>query len=444
MFRGGSRPLYELPTRPLELLASDPCDAAELGIASSSCDARALLGVDRVGDFFLESAGRARVNRLSVRQRSTARKRCASGSIWSVSGRPNLWQIQQNQQSRPLLPRSLFRIRFGQILALGLLSVVALWAIRASHWLNDQRSWPLQRKIAATNQRAVEATTLSDGDAMMNQVLAALERRPNITARVRQRVYFQGQEIAGIGNYWQRGVDRQRRTRWELQTHAGSGSASFREILVDGRYLWTDRKHETGWSVTRVDLNRVRAALLARTPSQAQNEPTDLAAAAILTRGGLSRLIAQLRRQFHFQKATSTIANSPGRMHFVGRWKSDVLQRHWPGLTEKKPATQWPTQLPHHVLLEVGQADLFPYRIEYRDAKGSAAEAVAARQPSMVLASFEFYEVRFDRVIADRRFEYSPPEQWKDVTQQVVEQFIGSDDAKPDVVQLPKRHAWRR
>lgn len=342
------------------------------------------------------------------------------------------------------MPQLLLRFRLMPLVVAGALATVLLWAARGWNG-SDAVSFRAQRPTGTPASVGPEPAMLaSDGDRVLDRVLTALEQRPNITARVRQRVYFQGREIAGIGNYWQRGVDRKRRTRWEMQTHAGDGTASFREVLVDGRFLWTERNHETNRSVTRVDLSRLRAALLSRPLPASTAEPLDPDAAILLARGGVSRLIAHLQTQFQFSVVATTGADASQRDILVGRWKSKALESRCPGVTAETLPADWPPQLPHHVVLAIGAKDLFPYVVEYRQAADSATYSFTSGNASARLTRFEFHEVRFDAAIADRRFEYSPPEQWSDATQQTLDQLLSTSRPNLDAAQLPSRREWRR
>jgi hypothetical protein len=113
----------------------------------------------------------------------------------------------------------------------------------------------------------------------------------------------------------------------------------------------------------------------------------------------------------------------------VGHWKPERLAE----LTTKAPAKsdpaakprrseKLPARLPQEILLAVGQADLFPYRIEYRQ-QATTQDAGAAGTPApyqlsaFPLADVEFADISFTAAIAANQFDYSPGDaKWDDRT----------------------------
>jgi hypothetical protein len=85
--------------------------------------------------------------------------------------------------------------------------------------------------------------------------------------------------------------------------------------------------------------------------------------------------------------------------------------------------------LPQEVLILVGQADLFPYRIEYRQLETPTA-AVGDGPPipyqlsSHPLVVMELSDVVFDATIAAGQFDYTPPDpNWTDQTASLLERL---------------------
>ena len=112
----------------------------------------------------------------------------------------------------------------------------------------------------------------------------------------------------------------------------------------------------------------------------------------------------------------------------VGHWKPARFTEMTAKAAGTKPgksrrAEKLPSRLPQEVLLIVGQADLFPYRIEYRQATdpqpvtaGDAA-AIPYQLSAKPLLQLEFSDVSFNTPIAASQFDYSPGEtQWNDRT----------------------------
>jgi hypothetical protein len=85
--------------------------------------------------------------------------------------------------------------------------------------------------------------------------------------------------------------------------------------------------------------------------------------------------------------------------------------------------------LPQEVLLLFGQADLFPYRIEYRrpeppPAGGGNDPAPVYQLSGRPTAVLEFSNVAFDVPIAPSQFDYAPPNvDWVDHTAALIEKL---------------------
>jgi hypothetical protein len=85
--------------------------------------------------------------------------------------------------------------------------------------------------------------------------------------------------------------------------------------------------------------------------------------------------------------------------------------------------------LPQEVLLLFGQADLFPYRVEYRQPETPPAAGPNLPGPNYQLSPnpmvvLEFSDVAFDVPIAVGQFEYKPGDiDWVDQTATVLERL---------------------
>ncbi len=91
---------------------------------------------------------------------------------------------------------------------------------------------------------------------LLMQAASQLERRASVTARMRHQVSVGGQQLYGVGSYWQQGSGEDLKVRLELQI-AGQ-DAKFLQVS-NSRFSWIDRHLPTGRTVTRFDLRQLRA-----------------------------------------------------------------------------------------------------------------------------------------------------------------------------------------
>jgi hypothetical protein len=104
----------------------------------------------------------------------------------------------------------------------------------------------------------------------------------------------------------------------------------------------------------------------------------------------------------------------------AGHWKPERLAAIL-GNKDGTPADadrKIPARLPREVLLLVGQADLFPYRIEYRrDASAADGNAAPYQLSAAPMVMLELSDVTFDASIAASQFDYAPGDtEWSDRT----------------------------
>jgi hypothetical protein len=308
-------------------------------------------------------------------------------------------------------------------------------------------AFPPEVQVAASTSAATApraADLLSVGDRLLVEAGTRLERRTSVTARLRHQTLVHGQQLYGVGNYWQQGTGDDLRVRLEL--------AIGREISLsqvsNGRFLWLDRVLPTGRIVTRVDLRKLRSdPVLAAAqyagirPGQANWSPAQNS--MISQCGGVPRLLVGLRDNFTFYppQAMRLVAPEPGaaasQPYFavVGRWKRDKLAAlvgsQESRVESQEPAanTAVPDRLPEEVLLLFGQADLFPYRLEYRRLETSPVAGSIEPPPVYQLSNrptavLEFSDVAFDVPIAPSQFDYVPPNvDWVDHTAALIEKL---------------------
>ena len=272
------------------------------------------------------------------------------------------------------------------------------------------------------------------GDQFLAEVLATLQRRPSIAARLRHKARLHEIALTGSGKYWQRGVGKQRKTRWEMQTQVAGKTASYVQVF-DGNHLWTDRTLPSGRKVHRLDVGRLQsrrrnATVAARSlKTEAEWEPEIAAAEG---QGGLAEMLADALRRFTFAPPRATQLNGLAVYALVGQWRRAELEKLWPELISDNDTPTWPRQLPHHVLLLVGQNNLFPYVVEHRrvDDAQLAASAAGNRPTRDPLLRYELYEVQFAAAMDDSLFEFKPGDvQWTDETSLVLERVRDQEAA---------------
>jgi len=299
------------------------------------------------------------------------------------------------------------------------------------------------RSNTANTEPAVSLQAQTAGNRLATRVLAVLERRASVTARVRHRVHWGEFTLIGSGRYWQQGVGNLRKTRLVLQTQIAEQSASLVQ-LFDGRYLWTDRQFPGGRTVTRLDPVRLQAGLAGgESPIARQGRPTTATSLlpAAASRGSLCGQLADLIQRFDFEPPREIPWNGRPMVALLGYRKAGERERGGPESradgenklhssddekqTREAP-TPWPDPLPHHVLLSVGPQDLYPYVIEYRlaDDQRLTTSPEGLLPIADPLARFEQFDVQFAAQIDDRLFELASGDiSWTDETGSLIQQM---------------------
>jgi hypothetical protein len=302
----------------------------------------------------------------------------------------------------------------------------------------------------------VESQTdlLAPGDRLIVQASAQLNRRASVTAKLRHQVSISGQQLYGVGSYWQQGSGEDLKVRLELQI-AGQ-DAQFLQVS-NSRFSWIDRKLATGRSVTRVDLRQLRADPSLGGTNLNEIKPGEASWSTLQSEltsytGGLPTLLGALGENFTFlppqamrlalaPPLTAEPTNLPV-WAVVGHWKPTKLnallsktQTNQEAKSGKHPQ-DLPERMPQEVLLLVGQADLFPYRIEYRRletpqltlADGTAIPYQLSVHPMVVL---ELSDVVFDAQMTAGQFDYTPGNaDWIDQTAAILERLRAEHQAQ--------------
>ena len=281
-------------------------------------------------------------------------------------------------------------------------------------------------------------------EALLDQVAASVDRFDSISARVRQQIDLFDNQILGTGLYFQQGHAQQRLTRMEVRSQSGERATTMLEVC-DSRNLWTFHGTPGGSTVSRIDFERVekafadaaaaRAAQLRdfqvreRLAQPGRNSARIEQIAPLPDRpaaSGLPKLLDGLRDNFQFERTT------PGRLGEMpvwiveGVWKPARLIAAVPdqkaNIEAGRPIElkKLPPQLPERVVIEVGQQDLFPYRIQYlRRAKSGStantesdsswAEPMTAHEGYRALVILELFDVHVNVQIDPRQFTFQAP-----------------------------------
>jgi hypothetical protein len=333
-------------------------------------------------------------------------------------------------------------------------AIIALAAIGGGYWAAQTLAplaleplkvgEPTSAMLAPTVMPANLPAGGPSGDQLVQEVISrSLERRPNISAQVRQMVRIGEEWLTGKGSYWQQGIGNLRRTRWELETRIGA-DAAFVTQVYDGEYVWTDRKLPGTRKVTRVGMEAIRRELNSQSAVGQGGGIAGFTDAA--ARGGLSQLVTSLARCFTFSAPQPMQVGERTMLAVIGTWRPEQLEREWSGLSTRPPA-DWPSHMPHHVLVYIDSSELFPYLIEYRGGEDAGLVTdpqgiLATRQP---LALFEFLDVEyFGSTMPASLFQYTPPDpSWHDVTSRVLEELRAAA-AKGEPEMTRRKGTWRQ
>jgi len=260
----------------------------------------------------------------------------------------------------------------------------------------------------------------NSGNVLLVRTLENFERHASMTAKVRHQSRLYDETLVGSGNYWQQGAGDQSLTCFEMQTQMTGKTASFIQVY-DGKQLWTDRNYPSGRVVRRLDVARLQSRLASGGKS---TKASRLAAAAV--RGGVSQMLADLQHRFDFDPPLPMQMNGIPVHALVGHWRKSGLKELWPDFdatNEDGETPEWPAQLPHHVLLLVGQGNLFPYVIEHRRFEDAyLVDTVTGLRPANdPLLRYELFNVQFAVAIDPQKFVYKHGGvEWTDETMAVM------------------------
>jgi hypothetical protein len=359
-----------------------------------------------------------------------------SGDYWSAPQLRFLWQNRQNRYMMNSLP----------CCSAAFVIIAASAAIAQNGAIS----------VAQVTRGAVQATSptetasISPGNRLLVQALNQLERRRSATARLSYDIRLRGERLSGRGSYWQQGSGEDLHVCLDLQM---IGQDSRLLQVSNGRLLWVDRRLPIGRTVSQINLRQLRtdAALNANSfeeirPGEASWSPTRLD--MLTCYGGLPRLVASLCESFAFMPPQAMRLVSPGEapqasapyFAVVGHWKPEklaMLAGGKSGIPSQGSETDaLAERVPQEVLLLFGQADLFPYRVEYRRREtplpaGPNLPPATYQLSGNPIVLLEFSDVAFDVPIATGQFDYSPGDiDWVDQTAAVLERLHREREAK--------------
>jgi len=250
---------------------------------------------------------------------------------------------------------------------------------------------------------------------ILDGALEALGRRRSVSAQIRQEVELFGQRLVGSGSYLELHTDRARLSRLEARIQIGEQTGSLVQVC-DGEDLWTHRRLLDDGKLDRVDLSRVERALEKAGRSGEEPLPGYLGNLC-----GLSRLLGSLKRDFVFSTAQPGLWGPEERpvWRLSGGWTPERLAEILPDQKEtitrgeQPDLSGLPQPLPEEVVLLLGQADLFPYRVEFHRSGGSGRR---------MLVTMDLYDVAFDSPVDPASFRYAPGDMgYADRTREAIE-----------------------
>ena len=267
-------------------------------------------------------------------------------------------------------------------------------------------------------------TEPSQGQMLIRQAEATLQRHYTVSAQVTQTAHLFGHKVIGNGQYFEQRSNQGLRFRLELKVQPGKDKEASGLLQVcDGRYLWNYRKLRGAESLTCVDSALVQQRL------EEQGKQTVQLLDSWPGLGGLPKLLRSFDRAFVFGKPEGVeLQDDFPAWKVEGRWRPEMLARAVP---EHKEAIEkgrgvaledLPQHLPNCVVLFLGKDDLFPYSIFYYRLNGKTTEVKASpNDPQMVVITM--MNVRFNQTIHAAQFVYKPGLKYEDETEKMLQKL---------------------
>jgi len=244
---------------------------------------------------------------------------------------------------------------------------------------------------------------------ILADAIELLERRTAVSAKIRQKVDSFGKQLTGFGSYREQRFGANRLVRLELKLDLGGQTSSYLQVC-DGRYLWTHRKLLDDGKLSRLDVARAKEGLDQAERAGGSGRPDILPGL-----GGLPKLLRGLHRSFLFTSAEAGHLGKEERpvWRLVGSWTEDrlveLLPRQKKAIRSGEPAnlSKLPRHVPDQVVLMLGQADGFPYLIEYRR-RMPTEETRPDDSPSRAMVTMELFDAVLDVPVEANHFTYNP------------------------------------
>jgi hypothetical protein len=259
---------------------------------------------------------------------------------------------------------------------------------------------------------------LTPGNQLVQNAAETLVKQPALEAKVRQRATMFGQLVSGAGFYLQlRDADRIL-LRYDFKLQVADQRTSLLQVN-DGTTLWLRRDYGQLQSQAYVHVRRLREA-----KQQLRGEPPAVVDfAPELALGGLSEILCNLDRNFHFDQPQPIELKGIPVWELTGSWKPERLAQIAPTSVVHHPsgdtinAAALPAQLPDAVKLVLGRdakIPLFPYRITFgRHHRGDSVAGISNVTPPAIdpLVTIELYEVRRRPDLTPADFAFQPSDQ---------------------------------
>ena len=248
---------------------------------------------------------------------------------------------------------------------------------------------PLTAQLQSGLGQRVGEGSERHAESLLQQSIQAIEAVPSLTAQIRQRIRVEGESLVGSGAYQQATYGRDCLFRLDLKIPLGGDRVSTLIQVCDGRFLWTYRglPEVEEPEIARVDLNEVR-----RQPQSS----------GIVAFGGIPHTMRQIARNYAMKEAATT------QLQGVPVWQLTGRLRPRPSSADAEEGKGGPDRVPPWVLLFIGQDDLLPYRIEFRDRPTSGDSDRLATADEEQTVAMDFFEVQVGAQIDPRAFAFQP------------------------------------
>lgn len=244
----------------------------------------------------------------------------------------------------------------------------------------------------------------SAGETLIKSAIAEMDLHQSVSAKLRQQIDLFGHQLAGSGFYLQQGRADAMLLRLELKVPVAERVSSLLQVC-DGHSFWVHQDLFDGPSLSRINLDRVRAARLSQPPTS--DSPLSLWPAV----GGLPKFLRNLNEFFFFTEVNETRLDNVPVWSMQGTWERqkllDMLPDQKDAIAGGQPDfTKLMEHLPDRVRILLGRDDLFPYRVEYWRSTSKKGDK-GSGQPRLILLT-EMYEVQLDGRVDPHAFAYSP------------------------------------